>query len=148
MLVHDKQKVLALIPQKPPFVMVDALRAASDQEAETVFFIDPRNILCEQNLFSEAGLIENIAQSAALHMGYLCQQKNIPPPKGFIGDVKDLKIYALPTAGSHISTRIYVEDLIFGVTLLLGEIFQNGKQLASCRMKVFTLNDNNTPAGI
>ncbi len=144
MLISDKQKVIELLPQKPPFVMVSALISSNEKVTETSFQIEPDNVLCENENFSEAGLIENIAQSAALRMGYDCLINKTEPPKGFIGDVKSLEIISLPKAGTGINTRITIEDIVFGVTIIKGEVFQNENLIASCSMKVFTMSKENS----
>lgn len=137
MLVSDKEKILQLIPQKPPFVMVDKLMEVGEKTAVTLFTITKDNVLVDNGRFTEAGLIENIAQSAALKMGYTCSLKGEKMPQGFIGDVKSLEIAYLPQAGTSISTRITEEHEIFDTVVIKGEIFQDEKIVASCRMKIF-----------
>ena len=63
--------IFNLIPQRPPMVMVDKLFECNDQKALTGFEIVADNILVRNGQFSESGLIENIAQSAALMTGWL-----------------------------------------------------------------------------
>ena len=53
------------IPQKPPMVMVDKLIFAEEKKVVTSFLIRRDNIFCSDGVFTEAGLIENMAQTAA-----------------------------------------------------------------------------------
>ncbi|MEO8117090.1 MAG: hypothetical protein ABI653_05520 [Bacteroidota bacterium] len=67
--------ILKLIPQRPPFVMVDHLINADEKTAETSFLILPENLLVENGFLSEAGLMENMAQTAAAKAGYEASKK-------------------------------------------------------------------------
>ncbi|MCX6297407.1 MAG: hypothetical protein NTX97_15380 [Bacteroidetes bacterium] len=60
-----------LIPQKPPFEMVDKLWYNDDSKTISGFSIKENNIFCENGFFSESGIVENIAQTAALRVGYM-----------------------------------------------------------------------------
>jgi len=59
-----------LIPQKTPFVMVDTLVAFSPENLVSNFKILENNIFAENGYLSAPGLVENMAQSVALHTGY------------------------------------------------------------------------------
>ncbi len=50
--------------------MVDTLLSSDGSTARTTFLIRPDNVLVENGVFSAAGLMENIAQTAAAGMGY------------------------------------------------------------------------------
>lgn len=69
------QEVIDLIPQKAPFVMVDTLYSSNETTTCTGLLISESNILCKNGYFQEPGLIEHMAQSAALRVGYECKQK-------------------------------------------------------------------------
>src|SRR5665213_1540943 len=81
------EDILLLIPQRPPFVMVDKLLSCDENSSKTSFRVDEENVLVVKGEFSEEGLIENIAQSAAAHAGYLAMMKNIPVTVGYISTV-------------------------------------------------------------
>ena len=63
--------ILDLIPQRPPFVMVDELLHYDPILSNTRFLIKESNILVENGLLSECGVIENMAQSCAARIGYV-----------------------------------------------------------------------------
>ena len=88
--------ILNLIPQRPPFVMVDTLTQSDEAKTITKLVITPENILVNGSHFSEAGLIENIAQTAAARAGYTALQQGKPVQTGFIGAIKNLQVFALP----------------------------------------------------
>lgn len=134
-----KEYLLEFIPQRPPMVMVDNLISSEEATltAHTSFFIETKNIFCEEGQFKEPGLVENIAQSCALRAGYFFHSKNEKVPLGFIGAIKNLQIYSYPKANTEILTEIKVVNEIFDVTLVTGKIFSEGKIVAECEMKIF-----------
>lgn len=130
-----------LIPQKPPFVMVDKLLNFSDEITSTGFNIKADNIFVEHGLFKEPGLIENIAQTAAARAGYIAKTENTPVLVGYIGAVNSLQIFSLPKTGDDLITEITIDNQIFDVTLISGKITCNNKLIAQCKMKIF-INKN------
>ncbi len=139
----DKENVLHYIPQRHPMVMVDKLIDCeiTTQTATTGFYIPEDSIFEENGFFKEPGLIENIAQSCALQAGYTYRSKNEKVPLGFIGAIKNLKIYLFPKTGSELRTEIQIVNEIFDVTLVNGKIFSEGNLAAECEMKIFLKKD-------
>lgn len=126
------------IPQKAPIVMVGELISHSGETTESQFKIAADNIFCENGVLTEPGLIENIAQTAALRMGYMASQKttDAEPPVGFIGAISKLKIHSLPAVGQSLHTRIEIKNDIFGITLIQGTSYVDGHIQAECEMKI------------
>lgn len=131
------ENIQQLIPQRPPFVMIDKLLSFSETGISTGFSIKPDNIFVEDGEFKEPGLVENIAQTAAARAGYISKTEKKPVLVGYIGAVNDLEIYFLPRAGDELITEITIENQIFDVTLISGKIVCNGKSAARCNMKIF-----------
>src|ERR1700744_4283669 len=131
------EDILPLIPQKPPFVMVDKLLHADELITRSSFIIKIDNVLVKNGSFQEAGLMENIAQTAALRAGYIAQTENKPVEAGYIGAIKDFEVFDLPKVGDELITEIKIENQVFNVTILSGKVYSNGNLLASCEMKVF-----------
>jgi predicted hotdog family 3-hydroxylacyl-ACP dehydratase len=129
--------ITELIPQKPPFVMVDQLIFVDEEITRTTFTVQADNVLTENGVFSEAGLIENIAQTAAAGAGYKAMQQNEPVKAGFIGAIKDLEIFGLPKIGQLLETEVHIENQVFNVTIVTGKVACAGKLLAQCEMKIF-----------
>lgn len=129
--------ILPLIPQRPPFVMVDTLVTAGENNARTKLKITSDNVFVKENQLTEPALIENIAQTAAARMGYICKQNNEQVPVGFIGAVQNLEIFALPEVGDEIETEIVIKNQVFDVTLIAGQVYLNDDVLAKCEMKIF-----------
>jgi len=131
------ENVETLIPQRPPFVMVDKLVAFCDISTTTGFTIKADNIFVEHGVFKEPGLVENIAQTAAARAGYDSQIENRPVLVGYIGAINNLQVFSLPKTGDEIITRITTENQVFNVTLISGKITCNGELIAQCNMKIF-----------
>lgn len=136
-----QQNILSLIPQRPPFVMVDQLLACSEKSFKTIFTIAKENVLVNKGELSEAGLLENIAQTAAAGVGYKAKENDTPVLTGYIGAIKNFDVFALPKIGDVITTEVVIEQHIFDVTLISGYVTRNGKLLASCEMKIFINTD-------
>ena len=129
--------ILDLIPQRPPMVMVDNLISCNENITITKLLIRKENIFCSNGFFTEPGLIENIAQSAAARVGYFNKLNDTEPLIGFIGAIKELNIFFLPKELTEINTEITIESEILGFTLIHGKIFSDNKIVASCEMRIF-----------
>jgi predicted hotdog family 3-hydroxylacyl-ACP dehydratase len=135
-MLETGNNILQFIPQRPPVVMVDTLYTCDEKGSTSGLSILEENIFCENGIFSEAGIMENIAQTAAMHVGYLCKKNNVPVPIGFIGAVKNLEIFSFPKSGNKIVTTIQIENEVFGITLISGKVLCNEKLMASAEMKI------------
>jgi predicted hotdog family 3-hydroxylacyl-ACP dehydratase len=134
------ENIFELIPQKPPFIMVGKILYADETTTRSSFLITADNVLVKNNQLQEAGLMENIAQTAALRAGYMAKTSNTPVEVGYIGAVKDFEVFALPNVNDEITTEIVIENQIFDVTVLSGKVWHNDTLLAQCEMKVFIGN--------
>jgi len=132
-----QENILTLIPQRPPFVMVDTLVSCDETGSHTTLLVKEENVLVYDGELSEAGLVENIAQTAAAGVGYLTQQNGLPIATGYIGAIKNLEVFALPKTGDTIETTVAIETHVFDVTIISGVVKCNGVMLAKCEMKIF-----------
>lgn len=130
-----------LIPQRYPMVMVDDLISLDNEVSTTRFFIRPDNIFVDNVIFSECGLIEHIAQSAAARIGYIFSSAGKEIPIGYIGSVNDFEVVRLPKIGETIETCITILQEVFNITLIKADCFVDGKCIASCKMKIFLDTD-------
>jgi 3-hydroxyacyl-[acyl-carrier-protein] dehydratase len=128
--------VLRYIPQRAPIVMIGALVHVTEKTTDTELLVQANGLFVQDGFLHEAGLIENIAQTAAAGVGYKCAVNNEQVPVGFIGAVKNLTVEYLPKVGELLRTRVEVLEEIFDMTLIKGESFVDGKVVASCEMKI------------
>ena len=139
-MLNSGEDILSFIPQRPPFVMVDVLVHCDETSARTHFLVQAHNIFVENGELGEAGLIENIAQTAAARSGFLAKTTDKITQIGYIGDVKNLEIAALPKVNSLLETEIVIRNQIFDITVIEGNITCNNRFLAKCEMKIFISN--------
>ena len=135
-MIATKADILKYIPQRPPVVMIDTLIDCTEKETITSLTIESDNMFVENGIFTEAGLMENMAQTAASKVGYECMILNKPVPPGFIGAVKNLEVITYPKVGDTINTRISIENEVFGITLIGGSVSHNGVEIATAEMKI------------
>jgi 3-hydroxymyristoyl/3-hydroxydecanoyl-(acyl carrier protein) dehydratase len=121
--------------------MVGELVRADERSTTTTLRITEANIFLDKGLFTEAGIIENIAQTAAVQAGYN-KDETKPAQVGFIGSVNNLKIYRLPKLGEEIETTVEVVHVIFGATVISGKVLCKGETIAECEMKIFLKEQN------
>ncbi|MTH17787.1 hypothetical protein [Flavobacterium sp. LC2016-01] len=131
----EKEAVENLLPQKFPFVMVDRMFSYSETELTSGLNIQKENIFLEENTFLEAGLIEHMAQSVALHTGYQFFLKNEIAPTGYIGSIKEIEIKKLPKINDTIQSNVTILQEFAGVTLVDIVTFLNDEEIASGQMK-------------
>lgn len=131
----EKEAVGNLLPQKFPFVMVDRLFSYSETSLVAGLKIESDNIFLKENTFLEAGLIEHMAQSVALHTGYQFFLRNEVAPTGYIGSIKDIEIKKLPQINDTIQSNITILQEFGGITLVDIVTFLNNEAIASGQMK-------------
>ena len=144
--IAEGEQLLKFIPQRSPMVMIDKLFFSDVEKCITGLHISEENIFCSDGLFREPGLIENMAQTAAVQAGYNSslnseQGKYKEAPIGFIGAIKDLKIHFLPAVNSEIVTEIKVTHQIFDATVVNASVSSNGEKAAECELKIFIKKD-------
>lgn len=137
------EEILRLIPQRQPIVMVDRFFGIKNHNSYTGFTIKEDNIFLYRDHFSEPGLIEHVAQSVAARNGYICQQKMIPVPIGFIGSVDKMYIYALPSINDELLTEVKIIQQVDVITLIGATVKSGDKIITECRMKIFLNKTNN-----
>jgi len=135
MLPLEKVAVENLLPQKFPFVMVDTLYSFTAASLVSGLQIQSNNIFFENGTFLEAGLIEHMAQSVALHTGYDFFLRNEIAPTGYIGSIKDIEIKKLPKINDTIQSTVTILQEFAGITLVNIVTTLNNEEIANGQMK-------------
>ena len=128
--------ILELIPQRPPFIMVDRLLHFDRIVTTAEFAVREDNIFLEGDELQPEGLVENIAQTCAARIGYVNLMNKESVRLGFIGAVRNLTILGTPKIGETIETTITVKEEIFQMTLVDAEIRLNGTVIVNAEMKI------------
>lgn len=133
----EKIDILELLPQKPPFVMVDRLLYCDRETTTTSFVVCEDCIFCDNRRLSAAGIAENIAQTCAARMGfinkYICHDE---VKIGFIGAIRNQEFFRLPAVGETIVTQIDTVQEIFRTTLVNAKVSAGDEIISTCEMKI------------
>ena len=135
--IFCNERILQLIPQRPPMVMVDKFFGIEENLSFSGLTVTVDNMFCEAGRLQEPGIIEHIAQSAAARIGYLYSLQKQEVPLGFIGSVDKLKIHGLPEVGAELFTEITVVQEVFDITLIAALVKVGEQVIAECQMKIF-----------
>lgn len=141
-IISSQEKILKLIPQRPPFVLVDTIYEHTENEILSGFTIPENHILVNaRKQLSEAGIIEHFAQTIALYQGYYYYLKNLPAPVGYIGSIRNIEIFTLPETGQEIRTKVIVLQQVLGVTMVSGEVYLGETLIAQGEMRTIIAKD-------
>lgn len=125
-----------LLPQRPPFVMIDRLVSCDDVFAVTELTVRKDNIFVEDERLTSSGLIENIAQTCAARIGYLNLNAGGTVKIGVIGAISNLDIIRTPKVGEKLETTIELISEVFQMTLVEAVIRINGEEIVRANMKI------------
>lgn len=135
--LYDSGTIAALIPQRPPMMLVDAFYGIEDGEAVAGLTVGEDNLFCERGSLCAEGVLEHMAQAAAARAGYEALQAGSPVRLGYIGAVNRVRFGRMPAAGESLTTRVRVVEQVMDITLVEIESRVGGEFSASCRMKIF-----------
>ncbi|MDR2972775.1 MAG: pseudouridylate synthase [Bacteroidales bacterium] len=129
--------ILQIIPQRPPFVMVDTLLFRNPKTTKTNLTVREDNIFVDNGVLAEAGLIENIAQTCATFIGTVENEAGINSVKiGFIGMIRNLEINRLPKEGETIVTQVNLIEEVFQISLINATVSIKDEIITTCEMKI------------
>ena len=136
--LYDHSNIEDLLPQRFPMVQVDSFYGIHDQIAYTSLTIRPENIFVEDGFFTEEGLTEHMAQSAAARAGYLAVSNQRPIRLGYIGAVSKAQFSRRPIIGEKLMTEVRIIEEVMQIALIEVVSRIEDQIVASCRMKIFT----------
>ena len=130
--------VLTLLPQRPPFVMIDCLTHFDDVLTASRFQVKADNIFMgDDGVLNSCALAENIAQTCAARMGYINQYILKDKVKlGFIGDIKHLKIWREARMGDELRTEIEVMQEVLQMILVKATVKVGEETIVTADMKI------------
>ncbi len=132
--ISDIKRIEKLLPHREPMIMVDTLEYFSIKRGICRLSISENNIFVSNGFFSETGILEHMAQTAALHIGYKQSLNNIEAKEGFIGAIKSSEIISLPKLNDTLSTEIEVVYEITNMTMVKIKTSVGGKVIAMSEM--------------
>ena len=136
MKAFDDITMKELIPQRPPFVMIDKLVSFDMTATVTQLEVRSDNVFCKDGRLSAEGMMENIAQTCAARMGYINLTNNVAVKIGVIGSVSNYEVFRTPKVGELIVTTIEVIDEMFQITKVKAVVRCGHETLAQANMKI------------
>ena len=114
----DQIPIGGILPQRAPFTFVDRLERYDDRETVTSFTVPAEHLLVEDGHLTASGILENMAQSSAARIGYLCKYiLHVPVCIGYIGAIRKFRVYRLPAVGETLTTTVIRREDVFGISL-------------------------------
>jgi len=147
--MHNIQSldISKFLPHRTPFLMVDSLLSLSDDHVSTQFVVKEDCIFLDKNgEFSEAGLVENAAQTCSAIVGKSYFEEDDLEGEGtkligFISAIKKVVIYSAPKIGqtiisnANLKSRFDTND--YSICTLECKIKTEDSELLSCEMNLF-----------
>ncbi|HXB31957.1 MAG TPA: hypothetical protein VNV35_00985 [Puia sp.] len=150
--------IKTLIPQGPPFIMVDRLLETDATVIRTSFRITADNPLLANGRLGAAGLIENMAQTVAAGAGFAAfaaggavhdgaehdgavhdgAEPSSAGPSGAIVAINNLGIIRLPALGEELITEVTVTARVADIIVISGRITCGQSVVATGEMKILT----------
>lgn len=127
---------LDVLPQRPPFIMIDCLTYYDEVTTSTRFTVRQDNIFVSNNCMLVTGLIENVAQTCAARIGYFNLVSGLPVKIGFIGAISNLNVIRTPQVNEVLDTTIRVKEEVFGMTLVEAETRVGDEIIVTAEMKI------------
>ncbi|HLI94296.1 MAG TPA: hypothetical protein VKU83_11820 [Puia sp.] len=136
--------IRSLLPQGPPFIMVDRFLGSDGIVTRTSFLVTPGNPLVEKGRFSAGGLIENLAQTAAAGAGWetmarageVVGKTAAGPRSGAVVSIDRLEIHDLPAVGKELFTETSVTTRVGDIIVISGKISCGQSVIAVGEMKI------------
>ena len=126
-----------LLPQQPPFVMVDCLLGFDNDTTTCGYTVPKDGIFTNDGCLSAEGLVENIAQTCAARQGFYNKyvlKRGVQ--LGFIGAIRNFRVMRLPRVGQQLKTTIRVEENVMGMTLASAKVECEGETVATTEIKI------------
>lgn len=125
-----------VLPQRPPMLMVGRMVSYEEPSMVTELTVGEDNIFLEDGRLLSSGIVENMAQSSAARIGYINKYiLHLPVKVGYIGAVRNLRIFRNPGAGETLTTTVTALQEVFGITLVDAVVRVGEEVVASATLK-------------
>lgn len=133
---YEGEDIKRLIPQRYPFMMVDAFEQRDDSNAVTVLTVRRDNyFITYDGCMAETGYIEHIAQSCSALAGVKSQSETAPV--GMIVEVKNFQCQRRARIGERLETCVTFGFSFGQMTLAHGITAIDGQTVAETDLKIF-----------
>ena len=135
--------VTTLLPQQPPFVLIDHLLQYEEKTTTTSLQVREENMFVEDGQLNPCAYVENIAQTCAARLGYI--NKYIYHRDvciGFIGAVRNLVVLRNAHVGEKLTTTITVREEVMQLTLVDAIVQVGEETVCTAEMKIAVSVEN------
>jgi len=122
--------------------MIGRLIYFDERRIVTETTVIEENIFVDDGLFSASGLIENIAQTCAAHVGFV--NKYIygnDLQVGYIGAIRNMQLFRQPPVDATITTTMDIVEEVFGMTLAQVHVTCGEETLVTTTIKIAVKSD-------
>lgn len=119
----DRLTVGDMLRQQPPFVVVDSMTECGYTALRSRFTVTADSLFVSDGRLISEGLLENICQTAALRMGYSRLMSEENAGEGFIGAIRDFRVYRNPVIGTTVETTVEISHSALGMIQLYGKVY-------------------------
>jgi len=117
--------------------MIDELMHSNEEETKARLHIRQGQLFVENGFFTEPGILEHMAQTAAAGIGHRAAQHQKAPPVGFIGAIKNWQLIRLPAIDAEIVTTVKTKHKIGEAHIIIAETHQDKEMLAQAEFTIF-----------
>ena len=133
--VISEKDIELFIPQRPPFVFIDAIEEVNAELARTRFTVPACCPLVTDNILPLAGLVENAAQTCAARAGFTSGNKI-----GYIGAIKQVQAYRLPSVGETLTTEARLIQEVLNISLIECTTHVKDEIIATATLKLAVMD--------
>lgn len=129
--------VTTLLPQQPPFVLIDHLTHYDEVVTTTTLLVREDNVFADGDRLDPCAYVENIAQTCAARLGYI--NKYIYHRDvciGFIGAIRNLDVVRAARVGELLTTSITVREEVMQLTLVDATVCVGSETVCTAEMKI------------
>lgn len=126
------------IPQRDPFVFVSGMEEHSEVSSVTFFKVHDGCPLVDGGCLTEAGVIEFVAQSCALHLGYASPEDT---GIGFIGALSAFRFGYAPAVGDVVRCRVEMKGRYDNLVMASGEVTCGDDFVAEGSIKISIVSE-------
>ena len=133
--MSENRDILACIPQRPPFVLIDTIEQLSEKETHTRYIIPEDCPLLSNGILPLSGLMENAAQTSSVIAGNKI---------AFIGAVKQMEVTRFPQIGETLCTKAVVVQQMLNILLIECTTYAQDEIIATAMLKIAIIGEDAT----
>lgn len=128
--------LLALLPHRPPFLMLDTLDSAAPDAAQGTLTVRPDNPLVDADgRLEPVAYAEIMAQCFAAAAGAM--HAGQPPRLGYLAGLRDMRVVGAAHIGDKLTARVRVMAVLGGIHVLEGDVRRDDAILAHGQVKIY-----------